>query len=77
MQWLGLYHLDKRLADVEILDERPRVVGYGETDCVEALENLRRFISPENGPLVSDIELYHALPDKHRGQCGPDTWISC
>ena len=43
------------------------VVGYGETDWVEALEDLRRFISPENGPLASDIELYHALPDKLRG----------
>jgi hypothetical protein len=64
---IRLYYLDKRLADVEILDGRLRIVGHGETDWVEALEDLRRFISPENGPLVSDIELYHALPDKLRG----------
>jgi len=42
-------------------------LSHRETDSVEGLEDLRRFISPENGPLVSDIELYHALPDKLRG----------
>jgi hypothetical protein len=64
---IRIYYLDKRLADVEILDGQLRIVGYGETDSVEALEDFRRFISPEAGPLVSDIELYHALPDKLRG----------
>jgi len=44
-----------------------RMVGHGGTDWVEALEDFRRFIPPENGPLALDIELYHALPDKLRG----------
>ena len=44
-----------------------RMVGHGETDWVEALEDFRRFIPPENGPLALDIELFHALPDKLRG----------
>jgi len=30
------------------------------------LEDLRGFLSPKNGPLVSDNELYHALPGKLR-----------
>ena len=43
---IRVYYLDKRLADVEILDGRLRVVRHGETDWAEALEDLRRFISP-------------------------------
>lgn len=69
---IRLYYLDQWLANVEILDGRLRIEGRGETDWVEALEDLRRFISPENGPLVSDIELYHALPDKLRGHVWAD-----
>ena len=37
-------------------------LSHRETDTVEGLED-SPVISPENGPLVSDIELFNALPD--------------
>jgi hypothetical protein len=74
---IRIYHLDKRLADVEILDGRLRIVGYSETDWVEALEDLRRFISPEmdhSCPTSNCTTLYRT---SFAVTCGPNTWISC
>ena len=59
--------MNRRLADIEMIDGVMRVVSY-DGDWVErSLESVRKCYSPRNGPLLTDREFYDILPIRLRG----------
>jgi hypothetical protein len=65
---IRIYDLNRRLADVEMIDGRMRVVSYDGNWVERSLESVRRCYSPRKGPLLTDQEFYDVLPTRLRGQ---------
>jgi hypothetical protein len=64
---IRLHDMNRRLADIEMIDGVMRVVSY-DGDWVErSLESVRKCYSPRNGPLLTDREFYDILPIRLRG----------
>jgi hypothetical protein len=57
---IKIYQLDRRLAEVELIDGKLRVRSYDGNWVSESIEKMRR-------PGQSDRELYESLPQRIRG----------
>jgi len=67
---ISIYRLDRKLADVDVINDKLHVVSY-DGDWVEGLiEELRSHVF--DGHLLPDQELYDSLPERLQGM----TWAS-
>jgi hypothetical protein len=64
---IRLYDLNRRMADIEIIDGVFRIVSY-EKGVERSLASIRRHWSPPGGPLLTDREFYEILPKRLVGQ---------
>jgi hypothetical protein len=65
---IRLYDMNRRLADIEMIDGKMHVVSYASDGVERSLESVRRCYSPRKGPLLTDQEFYDILPTRLRGQ---------
>jgi hypothetical protein len=65
---IRLYQLNRRLADIEMIDGKMHIVSYAGDDVALSLESVRKSWSPRGGPLLTDREFYDILPQRLRSQ---------
>ena len=64
---IRLYDLNRRLADIEMIDGRMRIVSYAPDVATPGAANIRRSWSHKR-ELLTDQEFYDLLPQRLRSQ---------
>jgi hypothetical protein len=67
---ISIYRLDRKLADVDVINGKLHVVSYDGDWVNRFIENLRPHVLDDH--LLTDQELYDSLPERLQGM----TWAS-